>query len=162
MRLSGRGDKSAPWRGRGSEKSSILVWVELLQKYRAFLSGLNGVFYGESLDISHDWHESCLSGLQDNHTRRKKWKVSMFRITTSTHEQTTTIRVEGCLEGMSVLDFRRACHSAGTGVCLDLSGLVSADAAGISVLRSLRQEGVELRGATPYIRCLLEKEDASN
>ena len=84
----------------------------------------------------------------------------MFRITVSTHEQSTTIRVEGCLKGMSVPDFRRACHSVGTGVRLDLAGLDSADASGISVLRSLREQGAELRGVTPYIRCLLGKEDA--
>jgi anti-anti-sigma regulatory factor len=85
----------------------------------------------------------------------------MFRITVSTHEQPNTIRVEGCLKATSVPDFRRACHSVGTGLRLDLAGLDSADAAGISVLRSLRAEGAELRGLTPYIRCLLEKEEAS-
>jgi anti-anti-sigma regulatory factor len=85
----------------------------------------------------------------------------MFRVTVSTHEQSTTIRVEGCLKGMSVPDFRRACHSVGTGVRLDLAGLDSADAAGISVLRSLWEEGAELLGVTPYIRCLLEEDVAA-
>jgi anti-anti-sigma regulatory factor len=85
----------------------------------------------------------------------------MLRITMSNHEQATIIRVDGCLTGMSVPDFRRACHAVGTGLRLDLSGLDSADAAGISVLRSLRAEGAELRGLTPYIRCLLEEEDGS-
>jgi anti-anti-sigma regulatory factor len=82
----------------------------------------------------------------------------MFRITVSTHEQTTTIRVEGCLKAICVPDLREAWRSAGNAVRLDLSDLTSADAEGVHVLRSLRSQGAEIHGASPYICQLLEKE----
>lgn len=45
---------------------------------------------------------------------------------------------------------------AGTPVRLDLSGLKTADAAGIKELRALAAKGAELRGASAYIRELVD------
>jgi len=44
-------------------------------------------------------------------------------------------------------------------VCLDLTGLRSADEAGLEALRSLRAHGVAVIGATPYFRLLLGPEE---
>ncbi len=82
----------------------------------------------------------------------------MVRITTLTDGRTTTIRVEGRLDVAAVRDLQTECRSAGTPLRVDLSGLQSADAAGIEALRSLRAEGAELEDASPYIRQLLTQE----
>ena len=68
---------------------------------------------------------------------------------------TTTIRVEGCLTAGEVSDLKKQCHEAGGSLCLDLSGLVSADQEGVGMLRLLSVEGAKLFGESPYIRELL-------
>ena len=77
------------------------------------------------------------------------------RLTSSTEGGRTIIRVEGQLtvEDTSVLEAE--CRSGGFSQQLDLSGLLSADKAGIELLRTLQAKGAELYGASPYIRRLL-------
>lgn len=82
-----------------------------------------------------------------------------LRITASTNGQTAEIRLEGRLEAMGVPDLRESCRTAGLPVRLDLSGLRSADEVGIDALRSLRAQGVEFRGASPYISELLKQRE---
>jgi anti-anti-sigma regulatory factor len=79
-----------------------------------------------------------------------------IRITTSSGEEMATIRVEGRLNAEGVPDLERELQAAGAPVRLDLSGLMSADAAGVRELRALSASGVELCGASPYIRQMLE------
>ena len=78
-----------------------------------------------------------------------------IRVTTEAGETVTTIRIEGKLTSSSVPDVRAACESASPPLRLDLSGLRSADSAGIRALLSLSEAGAELRGANPYIYQLL-------
>ena len=80
-----------------------------------------------------------------------------LRITASTRGGTTTIRIEGRLEAIGVRDLRAVCRSAGNPLLLDLSGLRSADEAGIEAIRSLRAEGAQLHGASPHVRQLLKQ-----
>ncbi len=82
----------------------------------------------------------------------------MFRISMSSHEQIPTICVEGSLDGKSVPDLRKTCDATGPGVCLKLSGLMSADAEGVRLLRSLQGQGAELHDVSPYIHQLLQRD----
>lgn len=80
------------------------------------------------------------------------------RITSSAEGGRTIIRVEGQLTARDTSLLEAECRSGGFPRRLDLSGLLSADGAGIELLRSLQAEGAELHSASPYIRRLLEKE----
>ncbi len=79
-----------------------------------------------------------------------------IRITTAKENNATTIRVEGRLDLEAVPDLQREVKRAGAPVRLDLSGLMSADAEGIKELQALSAKGAELRGASAYIRQLLD------
>ena len=78
-----------------------------------------------------------------------------IRVSTEAGEAVTTIRIEGKLTSANVPDVRAACGSANPPLCLDLSGLRSADSDGIRALQSLSEAGAELHGASPYINQLL-------
>ena len=77
------------------------------------------------------------------------------RVSTAEGETVTTVRIEGKLTSSSVPDVRAACDSANRPLCLDLSGLHSADRNGIRALQALSEAGAELHGASPYINQLL-------
>ena len=78
------------------------------------------------------------------------------RITTSHDDSAWTIRVEGRLDADAVPDLRAQVKLTSGPLWMDLSGLKSADAEGIKELRALSAKGAELRGASAYIRQLLE------
>ena len=78
------------------------------------------------------------------------------RITTSKDDKATTIRVEGRLSTEGLPDLQKEVKLASAPLRLDLSGLISADAEGIKQLRALSAKGAELRGASSYIRELLD------
>jgi anti-anti-sigma regulatory factor len=80
-----------------------------------------------------------------------------FRITTSSGEDETIIRLEGRLGAKRVEDLKTAVQVAQGTVLLDLSGLQSADAEGVRALRSFAAKGAKLVGASPYIRQLLNE-----
>ena len=87
-------------------------------------------------------------------TKREKDRRLTIRVSTEVGEAASTIRIEGQLTVADLPDVREACASVSPPLRLDLSGLRSADAAGIRVLRLLSQ-AAELHGASPYIRQLL-------
>ncbi len=78
-----------------------------------------------------------------------------IRVTTAVATTFTVIRIEGELTSSCVPDMKTACESVSLPLCLDLSGLRSADRDGIQALQSLSEAGAELRGASPYINQLL-------
>ncbi len=79
-----------------------------------------------------------------------------IRISASTVGEHTTVRIDGRLEAEFVPDLL-AEASSGVGMLrLELTGLQSADGAGLRTLRSLREDGAVLEGASPYIRELLD------
>ena len=84
------------------------------------------------------------------------------RIETSAGEKKPTVSVAGRLEGLGVGEFVRTCRSIEGELVLDLSGLRSADAEGIEAIQKLVQGGARLRGASPFIRLLLESEQHGN
>ena len=79
-----------------------------------------------------------------------------FRITTSDDDHSTTIRVEGRLTDKAVRKLERQVQLAENRVQLDLSGLISADDEGVRALKALSAGGATLRGASPYVRQLLD------
>jgi hypothetical protein len=85
-----------------------------------------------------------------------------IRLTASTDGTTTTVLIEGHLTGADLPDVNAACELAEAPLCLDLLNLKSADADGVRALRSLSEQGAELRGANPYVRELLRECDISN
>ena len=78
------------------------------------------------------------------------------RITAYHGGNESTIRIEGRLDVDGVPDLRREVEVAGGTIRLDLSGLTSADAGGVKALLELSESGARLRGATAYIRQLLD------
>ncbi len=81
----------------------------------------------------------------------------VVRITSVESADTSTIRVEGRLEKAGAAELLAECSSAERPLTIDLSGLLSADEAGIQALRSLRPNGAEMREASAYIQHLLEE-----
>ncbi len=79
-----------------------------------------------------------------------------FRITALTGEKTTTIRVEGRLTAEALPDLQREFQLASAPVLVDLSGLIAADAESVRELRALAAKGAKLRGASAFIRQLLD------
>ncbi len=84
------------------------------------------------------------------------------RITSNVEGGRNVIRVEGQLTAIDTSVLVAKCRSAGFPQRLDLSGLQSADGAGIAALRSLQSEGAELHGASPYVLRLLEGKNGGN
>ena len=70
------------------------------------------------------------------------------------------VRVAGDLQAANVLTLQRACRSVEGELRLDLSGLRTADAAGIEAIEALRARGASIVGASTYIRLLLERRRA--
>ncbi len=81
----------------------------------------------------------------------------MIRITETTEAQRRVFRIDGRLtaENVPVLDSR--CTEVGRPHVLDVAGLKSADAVGSEKLRELASSGVEIRGASPYLRLLIDE-----
>ncbi len=79
----------------------------------------------------------------------------MIRIIHTTESQQTVFRIDGRLvaEDVPVLD--KMCHQIGWPDILDLSELLSADAAASERLREFVRGGGMIRGATPYIQLLI-------
>ena len=78
-----------------------------------------------------------------------------LRLTVSRTADSTVVHVDGRLAVGGVDDLQRAVTEATGTVILDLTNLLSADDAGVAALRLLRQRGVQLRGASPYVTLLL-------
>ena len=80
----------------------------------------------------------------------------MLRITVVESSKTAvTLRVEGRITGLWVEELRTACNlhtfSDEVRLSLELADISFADAAGIALLRELRNGGVGLIGTTPFL-----------
>ena len=78
-----------------------------------------------------------------------------LRLTVNREGGSTVVHVDGRLAVRGVDDLERAVTDATGTVILDLTNLLSADDAGVAALRLLRQRGVQLKGASPYVMLLL-------
>ncbi len=81
----------------------------------------------------------------------------MIRITHTTEPGRTVFRIDGRLTSDELPVLERKCREVGRPHVLDLSDLVSADAAGSEKLREFASRGVEIRGASPYLKLLLDE-----
>ena len=79
----------------------------------------------------------------------------MLRISTVRRNEATVVHVEGRLLGDGVEELQRECGAANGPLTLDLSALLFADEVGLSFLRSLRDSGAVLAGASPFLELLL-------
>ena len=80
----------------------------------------------------------------------------MLRITVvESSKIAVTLRVEGRITGPWVEELRTACNmhtfAGEVQLSLELADISFADAAGIALLRELRNRGVGLMGATPFL-----------
>ena len=80
----------------------------------------------------------------------------LLRISEERLGDTTVVSVAGRLAGVGVEELRRTCQAAAAPVCVDLSSLLDADDVGLSLLRTLKESGVELACVSPFIQLLLD------
>jgi hypothetical protein len=93
------------------------------------------------------------------------WRTAMLRITVvESSKVAVTLRVEGRITGPWVEELRTACNvhtfPDDVQISLELADISFADAAGIALLRELRNRGVGLIRTTPFLAEQL-KEGAS-
>jgi len=81
----------------------------------------------------------------------------LLRITQTTEDSTTVIRIDGRLVGDGVAELARVVQAAAPPLALDLTHLQRADADGIALLQALVDAGAQLRGVSPYIALLLDR-----
>jgi anti-anti-sigma regulatory factor len=79
-----------------------------------------------------------------------------IRIDITSEGSKTVVHVTGRLSGGAVAQFRQACDPIEDACVLDLSDLLFADATGIDIIRTIVEKGTEIRGASPFVRLLLE------
>jgi hypothetical protein len=80
----------------------------------------------------------------------------MVRIDVVQDESSTVVLVAGRLQDGAVEELSDACDRLDVPYTLDLAELVSADAAGINLIRTLSSAGAVVRGQSPYLRLLLD------
>ena len=78
------------------------------------------------------------------------------RIDTTAGDTSTLVTVAGRLAGSGAHELLKTCRAIDGELVLDLTGLLSADADGIEAIRELVRAGRKLRGASPFIRLLLD------
>ena len=85
----------------------------------------------------------------------------MLRITATQHSNTATLQLEGRITGKWIHELRRECEKSlarQSGVILDLLGVTFVDDEGITVLKALREDGIELRAYSQFLSMLLDEE----
>ena len=79
----------------------------------------------------------------------------VVRITKLNGSKPCVLKVDGLLEAADVGVLHLEWLAASRPIALDLSGLRSADSSGVLALRSLEEDGAELRGLCPYLELLV-------
>jgi hypothetical protein len=83
----------------------------------------------------------------------------MLRLRSERTELATVVWLHGRLDADHVAAVAAAATETGMRpLVLDVAGVAFADAAGVRCLRALQRDGAELRGATTFLRHLLETE----
>jgi anti-anti-sigma regulatory factor len=78
------------------------------------------------------------------------------RVTRTIDGFRTVLQIAGRLDSVGVSLLEEESRSVAGALVLDLSQLVSADEAGIEMLRQLVARGAELKGALPYVQMLVD------
>ena len=79
-----------------------------------------------------------------------------MRIDIETKGPVEVVQVSGRLVEYFIQQLNNVCEPMEGNFVLDLSGLVFADDAGIDVIRSLREKGADIRGASSFIKLLID------
>ena len=79
-----------------------------------------------------------------------------MRIDIETKGPVEVVQVSGRLVEYFIQQLNNICEPMEGNFVLDLSGLVFADDAGIDVIRSLREKGADIRGASSFIKLLID------
>jgi len=83
-----------------------------------------------------------------------------FRITLTRSDEHTFAHIAGTVSAAAVEHLLGEAHAELSRLVIDLTEVRSIDALARSALVELRESGVELRGASPYVALLLESERA--
>ena len=78
----------------------------------------------------------------------------------TTQSEGSVVSVDGWLQGDEADELLRVVGSAAPPVVLDLTDLRSADKHGVTAIRQLAEDGVEVIGASDYLALLLETESS--
>lgn len=81
-----------------------------------------------------------------------------LRLSISREGEATVVHVDGQLAAAAVGNLDRTLAGRLAPVILDVTHLLSADEAGVAALRLLVAQGVELRGVSPYLGLLLQRD----
>ena len=79
-----------------------------------------------------------------------------MRIDIETKGPVEVVQVSGRLVEYFIQQLNNVCEPMEGNFVLDLSELVFADDAGIDVIRSLREKGADIRGASSFIKLLID------
>ena len=82
--------------------------------------------------------------------------VMDIRIDIETEGPVDVVCVSGRLVVSSIQQLTGVCEPMEGNFMLDLSELVFADDAGINIIRSLREKGAEISGASSFIKLLID------
>ena len=83
------------------------------------------------------------------------------RITSISESTGTVLQIAGKLRTEDVGELEREASGVTGRLVLDVSHLASTDAAGAESLNALAHRGAELRGVSPYLGLLLERNEPS-
>ena len=81
-----------------------------------------------------------------------------IRIDTESEGSDVVLHVSGRLAGEAITQLTNLCEPIESHYVLDLSKLMFADDAGAEVIRALRERGAEIRGASTFIKLLVNGE----
>jgi hypothetical protein len=81
-----------------------------------------------------------------------------IHLTVTVSDTGTVIHADGRLSRLGVAELEGVIRMATAPLILDLTNLLSADDAGVAVLRSLSDKDVRLVGVSPYMTLLLKSE----
>jgi anti-anti-sigma regulatory factor len=84
--------------------------------------------------------------------------VMNIRIDKETEGATVVLHVAGRLAGDAITQLTDVCEPIEGQYILDLSKLMFADDAGAEVIRTLRERGADIRGASSFIKLLINGE----
>ena len=81
-----------------------------------------------------------------------------IRIDMETEGPDVVLHVAGRLTGPAITQLSEACEPMEGRFVLDLSKLKFADDAGVEVIRTLRERGADIRGASSFIKLIINGE----
>ena len=81
-----------------------------------------------------------------------------LRIDINTNEPIVALELSGRLAGSTVTQLTDVCEPIEGMFVMDLSKLKFADDTGIDAIRKLREKGAEIRGASSFIKLLIDGE----